>query len=376
MLVNFASYSLRPLYDTPSIPRLVTRHLHAPGVPQNDLAACRRHGWDLWKPDTTGRKRKLVDAVIFSIELDLLEIRLAELYPVTSAFFILESTTTFTGLPKPLVLEPLLHPNSTDQRFKPYLDKIRYRGMEGRKLLQGEDPFNVEREMRWVMGDWLQSPEAGLDDGDLVIMSDVDEMPSRSAATLLSACSTPSPMHLQMSQHMYSFHFSLSPLLPSWRAKITSFERNSTTYTHSLPSSSPHGEQSYMLSDAGWHCSFCFPTIGDFVFKARGFSHTDRLGKSAASARELLDPERIRKVVCQGKDFFGMLPEAYDWQGLFARWSGAGQWEGSSLPELLVRKSGGKDGKWGWLIGEEGPRCNRTWEVGDDWKFGAYYPWS
>ncbi|KAG8939560.1 hypothetical protein FRC04_006230 [Tulasnella sp. 424] len=182
-LVNFATYSLRPLYDTPSIPQLVTNHIHAPGVPQDDLAACRRHGWDLWRPDKPGKQRKLVDAVIFSVELDLLEIRLAELYPVTSSFFILESTNTFTGLPKPLVLEPLLHPNSTDQRFRPYLDKIQYRGVRGRKLLQGEDPFNIEREMRWLMGDWLKSDEAGLDDGDLVIMSDVVRIVTRPACT-------------------------------------------------------------------------------------------------------------------------------------------------------------------------------------------------
>ncbi|KAG9002059.1 hypothetical protein FRB90_011451 [Tulasnella sp. 427] len=168
-LLNFVSYALRPAYDSPTIPQSLITHIHAPDVPQNDLAACQRHGWDIW----TGKKRQLVDAVIFSIELDLLEIRLAELYPVTSQFFILESTTTFTGLPKPLVLEPLLHPNATDQRFRPYLDKIRYRGVRGRKLLRGEDPFNIEKEMRWLMGDWIASHDAGLEDGDLILVSDV-----------------------------------------------------------------------------------------------------------------------------------------------------------------------------------------------------------
>jgi len=125
-----------------------------------------------------------------------------------------------------------------------------------------------------------------------------------------------------------------------------------------------------MLSDAGWHCSFCFRTIGDFVFKARGFSHTDRLGP-AHSAKRLLDPEAIKRVVCEGRDFFGMLPEAYEWSALFSRWTGAGEREGGSLPSELVR---GGTQKWGWLIGDGGKeaRCReRKWEKGDEWKFGS-----
>ncbi|KAG9002194.1 hypothetical protein FRB90_011426, partial [Tulasnella sp. 427] len=359
--LNFVTYALRPIYDSQTVSVNVIKHIHSPGLPQSDLAACQRHGWDIW----TGKKRKLVDAVIFSIELDLLEIRLAELYPVTSQFFILESTTTFTGLSKPLVLEPLLHPNATDQRFRPYLDKIRYRGVRGRKLLRGEDPFNIEKEMRWLMGDWIASHDAGLEDGDLVLMSDVDEIPSRTALALLTSCSIPTSIHLQLSQHLYSFNFSLSPLLPSLRAKLVTYHPNQTPYTHTLPSS-----QTPVLTDAGWHCSFCFPNLSDFHFKSRAYSHTDRLGSTASSARVWLDAERIKKVVCKGEDLFGMLPEAYDWSGLFARWNGAGEWLGGELPWLLAQSAGMEgEARWGWLLGRtEKERCERTWEVGEKWK--------
>lgn len=39
-----------------------------------------------------------------------------------------------------------------------------------------------------------------------------------------------------------------------------------------------------------------------------GFSHADRLGSSAA---ELLDLQRIQRVICGGEDMFGMWREAY-----------------------------------------------------------------
>lgn len=304
----------------------------------------------------------MVDAVIFSVEVDLLEIRLAELSPVVSQFLILESTSTFTGLPKPLVLAPYLQPNATDKRFHPYLKKIRYLTMEGRPLRRGEDPFQIEREMRQEMSHWIDSSETGMREGDLIIMSDVDEIPSLNAVTLLSSCAAPSPIHLSLVNHVYTFSQTLSPLLPSWRAHVVRYRHGQTQYKHSLVSQT-------ILSDAGWHCSFCFPTIADFVFKARGFSHTDRLGPAYAAAK-LLDPASIHRAVCMGNDFFGMLPEAFDWTGLVSRWKGAGEREGGALPTEVVR--GGKE-RWAWLIGDGGTevRCrDRKWEKGDDWKFG------
>lgn len=71
------------------------------------------------------------------------------------------------------MLEPLLHRNSTDPRFQAYLDKIRYQVMEGRSLKPGEHPFDIETEMRRRMTNWINSPEGAVEDGDLIIMSDV-----------------------------------------------------------------------------------------------------------------------------------------------------------------------------------------------------------
>lgn len=56
---------------------------------------------------------------------------------------------------------------------------------------------------------------------------------------------------------------------------------------------------------------WCFRTIEEFVTKARGYSHVDRLGSRPAA---LLRPERIQDTICRGLDMFKMLPEAYTYR--------------------------------------------------------------
>ena len=81
-------------------------------------------------------------------------------------------------------------------------------------------------------------------------------------------------------------------------------------YRHSLTSLNA-------LSDAGWHCSFCFRSLQEYETKMRGYSHSDRLGGSDAEA-QLLDAHRIQTVICEGSDIFGMLPEAYSVSSQFS----------------------------------------------------------
>ena len=45
---------------------------------------------------------------------------------------------------------------------------------------------------------------------------------------------------------------------------------------------------------------------GGVEYVGAGYSHADRVTDPA-----LLQPERIQQVICEGKDIFGMLPEAY-----------------------------------------------------------------
>jgi beta-1,4-mannosyl-glycoprotein beta-1,4-N-acetylglucosaminyltransferase len=72
-------------------------------------------------------------------------------------------------------------------------------------------------------------------------------------------------------------------------------------------------ETNLLLRDAGWHCSWCFRTAEEVIFKMQGYSHSDRI-----SSPGILDVKSIEKKFCTGEDPFGMLPEAISYSTLVA----------------------------------------------------------
>lgn len=152
---------------------------------------------------------------IFSTELDLLLVRLHELFPAVDRFFLVESDRTFTGLPKRLVLQPAL---TNDARFKPFLPRITYRTFSGRALEKGESPWDQEIALRQFMTSLLREhfPSAPLPT-PVLLFSDVDEILSLKTASLLKACQFPAPLHLGLRSFVYSFEFEEGGETSSWR---------------------------------------------------------------------------------------------------------------------------------------------------------------
>lgn len=304
------TYLLRPLWDTPPEPFLVLPHFYAENVTTERL--CRLHGWAP-RPEP----RKVFDAIIFSNELDLLEIRWRELGPHVSAFLIVESNATFTGSAKPL------HFAENRRRFAFAEGKTRYAVAPGRRGPR-EDPFEVERRQRMAMDDLLR--RSGVAYGDLVIMSDADEIPSPAAVRLLRWCDgPPNPVHLELREYLYSFEFPAGH--GSWRASAHIYGPR-TRYRHSRQSDT-------ILSDAGWHCSFCFRNIADVAFKMTAYSHADRVRR-----RDFLDVNRIQRLVCEGRDLFDMLPEEYTFRDLVKKMGPIPRSASAvHLPSYLIRNA-------------------------------------
>lgn len=93
---NIFSYTTRPLWDKNAGPNDVIPHYYGEGL-KMDANTCQLHGWKERQEKTN---LKVLDAVLMSSELDLLEIRLNELDSVVDYFLIVESNATFTGLRK------------------------------------------------------------------------------------------------------------------------------------------------------------------------------------------------------------------------------------------------------------------------------------
>ncbi|KAL5640146.1 hypothetical protein ACGC1H_007433 [Rhizoctonia solani] len=211
------------------------------------------------------------------------------------------ATGTFTGIPK----QPILQDALQTPQFARFQSKITYLLHPGRVPNEGESPFNVEQEHRFVMTQLVNST-ISLGTPPLVIMSDVDEIPAAHTIELVKRCAFPRVLHLQLRNYMYSFEWPSG--WRSWRAQVEEWGPESH-YMHSH--SEARGD--HILSDSGWHCSFCFRTIDEFVTKMRGYSHADRIGGDMS----LLDPKRIQETICSGRDIFNMLPEATQYKEMF-----------------------------------------------------------
>ncbi|XP_027332537.1 beta-1,4-mannosyl-glycoprotein 4-beta-N-acetylglucosaminyltransferase [Abrus precatorius] len=286
------SYFFRPLWDNPPTPFMRIPHYYAENVSMDHL--CRLHGWSLrFQP------RRIFDAIIFSNELDMLDIRWHELYPYVSKFVILESNTTFTGIPKPLLF------SLNQARFTFAEQKIAHEIYPGKVAVPGshEDPFVLESNQRGAMNSLLH--RAGISNGDILLMSDTDEIPSLQTLKLLQWCDgIPPIMHLELRHYMYSFEFPVD--YSSWRATAHIYGPR-TTYRHSR-------QTNLILSDAGWHCSFCFRNLSEFVFKMTAYSHADRVKR-----KSFLSHSRIQNIICKGDDLYDMLPEEYSFQELIKK---------------------------------------------------------
>ncbi|KAF5749630.1 beta-1 4-mannosyl-glycoprotein 4-beta-N-acetylglucosaminyltransferase [Tripterygium wilfordii] len=290
--VRKISYFFRPLWDKPPHPFNHLFHYYAENVSMEHL--CHLHGWSL-----LSQPRRIFDGIIFSNELDMLEIRWRELQPYITKFVILESNTTFTGIPKPLVYA------LNQDRFAFAEEKIVHGVFPGRvaTLESREDPFVLESEQRAAMNGLLR--RAGISAGDLLIMADTDEIPSTHTLRLLQWCDgVPPVLHLELRHYLYSFEFPVD--YSSWRASVHIYNPW-TRYRHSRQTDA-------ILSDAGWHCSFCFRHLQEFVFKMTGYSHADRVKK-----REFLNYSRIQKRICRGDDLFDLLPEEYTFKELIKK---------------------------------------------------------
>ncbi|CAF1885058.1 unnamed protein product [Brassica napus] len=177
------TYFLRPLWQSPPKPFQTIPHYHHVNVSMQTL--CALHGWT-----HRDSPRRVFDAVLFSNEVDMLTIRWKDLHPYVTQFVILESNSTFTGLPKPLVFA------ANRENFGFVEPRLTY-GSIGGRFRRGENPFVEEAYQRIALDQLIRL--AGIQEDDLLIMSDVDEIPSSHTINLLRWCDGyPPVLHLQL----------------------------------------------------------------------------------------------------------------------------------------------------------------------------------
>ena len=212
---------------------------------------------------------KIYDCFTFYNEIDLLEIRLSELYNKVDHFVIVESNQTFTNKPKSWNFDPV--------RFAKYMDKISYIQVED--MPSSSNPWVNEHHQRNAIMRGL----ADADDNDVVIVSDVDELlrPEaidciRSSEEILFALRMP----------LYNFKFNYMRTTPGeydvWamaarRSVLETLLPNTLRDMRHQFSHAPIGlinKGCQLVEHAGWHFGY-FGDRAHLVDKAQNFSHQE-----------------------------------------------------------------------------------------------------
>jgi beta-1,4-mannosyl-glycoprotein beta-1,4-N-acetylglucosaminyltransferase len=281
------------------------------------------------------KRRKVYDLFLLNTELDWLEVRLHTLSASVDYFIIVESPITFTGHQKPLILK------ENWERFKEFHSQIIHHVLEDPPQ-NAKRTWDVEDFQRNAMFSQVVPQLEGIrkaEIGDVLVVSDVDEIPRPATLVILRNCAVPKRVTIRSQFYYYGFQ---------WRHRGEQWAHPQATLYNGptgtiLPADLRNGEGEWNrlnrwwekidIWNAGWHCSTCFETIEEVLGKLGAFSH---VGLNQEVYR---DRERIVERVRGGKDLWDREGEVFD------------RVEGNEdIPDVLKvdRK------RWGYLLDRDG----------------------
>lgn len=199
-------------------------------------------------------------------ELDLLEIRLNVLWNVVDKFVFTEATMTHTGRPKPLYYE------ENKARFAKYADKIIHIVVDD---FPEPPDYYTPQQVTWMREDWQRNAvkralKRVARPDDLVMISDVDEIPSPEAVCRCIANDGVTVFEQLLSNYYLNF---VSYTTPVWRGTKAARYKvfcDPDTYAKMKPSKYVdevtnrgatasrlrHVHPDHRIKKAGWHFSY------------------------------------------------------------------------------------------------------------------------
>ncbi|KAI4207832.1 MAG: hypothetical protein LQ346_000335 [Caloplaca aetnensis] len=274
------------LYGTPSNSEdSLTRNGFMPMEKARDY--CQTRHWDPYP--YRNQRRKIYDLFIINRELDWLEIRMGELQDEVDYFIILEAETTFTETPKPLYVQ------ENWARYAPFHSKMIHHVLN-QTGAEFDGAWSRERFSRNAMFEQVipfLEDEMAAGRGDVILVSDVDEIPRPDSLKALRNCDFPRKLTLR--SHFYYYGFQWLHRGEQWpHPQATFFEGPENTVKPEELRNSHDSD----LWNAAWHCSYCFGRLSDFVNKIQSFSHTEM------NQPRFTDRAKILQRVRHGIDMF------------------------------------------------------------------------
>jgi beta-1,4-mannosyl-glycoprotein beta-1,4-N-acetylglucosaminyltransferase len=208
----------------------------------------------------------IIDSFIFNDELDLLELRLGQLDSVVDYFVLVETSRTFSGMPKPLYFL------ENKSRFDKWNHKILHASPE----LGGAGSWEFEKIQREVLVGMIRSLNPGLH--DTLTFSDCDEIPNPEAIKKYDY--SMGLRNLKQYTYYYNFNHLFDYGNRAWsRARIGVVEHMYDHGAMGFRGGWPEGQDmnaSYIsMENGGWHGSYFHTPLEQIRRKVNSISHDD-----------------------------------------------------------------------------------------------------
>lgn len=257
---------------------------------------------------------KVLDAFLFTHEFDLLELRLRTLWPVVDRFFLMEGAFNFANKPKPMRFQ------EQAERFHWAKDKLCiYRHLP--PFIDGPGELFIEHQHRQTLYDKAHTIE-GFGDDDILLLSDVDELPSREVVEKLKAESFPEPLLLHQDFYYYNIKCHRGKRWHGTMAMHMGYDLGKVSDARAA-----RPAMQYINKQCGWHLAHFYDAEG-IREKLRHSSHQHY------NQDHYADPEHIRQCIAENKNYLGKRD---------------GDLEPESLPDYLLQEMQ----RFPFMLGEE-----------------------
>lgn len=233
---------------------------------------------------------KVIDSFLFTHEFDLLELRLRLLWNHVDKFILMEGDHNFANQPKPMRF------HEQAERFAWAKEKLeviqhvgKFKDYQGELSVPGE--LYVEHQHRQYLYDTVKS--MSFDEDDILLISDVDEIPSREAINWFKEADFESPTLCKQEFYYYNIKCHRGK---KWDGTIAS------RFGYNLGSiGSQRGRRNKMPfidENCGWHFAHFFDTDG-IREKLKHSSH------QGYNDKEFNSDEHLKKCIQENKNFLG-----------------------------------------------------------------------
>jgi len=223
---------------------------------------------------------KVIDCFTFYNEFKMLDLRLAELETVVDCFVLVEASKTFTGKDKPLFFQENKEKYSTYPIIHVVVDD----------MPTETDAWGRETHQRNCIQRGID--DLSLNDNDIIILTDVDEIPDAVTIDTLAKTGLNGCAILEMDFYYYNLRCKWEEKW--WHPKVANFGKFKEIGQFEIMRKYP---SDFLLPHGGWHFSY----FGDIDFirnKIKSFSHQE------FNTDEYTNPMKIRRCMDEGINLF------------------------------------------------------------------------